>query len=351
MVTSFNEIAGVHYWEPDFSGMTEHGYARCGKLTSTGKSYTVTVHGDYPTYQGPAVPCALVSTHEDECRSYWIGFRSGFRDPELHPRDVDSEEVFADVIDYPLRPEQELRRQLQTKDSMRHPAKANIFMVEDLWRYVSLPGQLIVDFFGGTGTTGIAVRENRKVLLIELETPFIAIESDNNKILHRLYDKEFFIVQGDNRRILLGMKDIDHIIGSPPYAGAMTRKAITEDSAESDKALTGNMMVGEYTASPENLGIANKFMYNQRMTRLYQASYDALKPGGTMTVILADVTRDGKRVPLSRWLYTTCGRIGFQLLMHFRRYMPGTSYKAVHAARGIYVVTDEDIVIWRKPDA
>ena len=349
MVTSYNDIAGTHYWEPDFMGMDKHGYARCGKLTSTGRKYTVTVHGDYPTYQGPAVPCALVSTHKDECKPYWVGFRSGYRNPEDHPRDVDSDEVFADVIDYPLRPEQNLRRQLQSEESMRHPAKANIYMMEDIWRYVSLPGEVIVDFFGGTGTTGIATREGREVILIELEHPFTKIQDRNNEILQRLYKKGFVTIKGDNRKILLSMKNIDHIMGSPPYAGAMTRKAITEESSESDKQLTGNMMVGEYTASPENLGIANKFQYNMRMTRLYEAAFNALRPGGTMTTIMGDITRNGKRVALSRWVYTTCQRIGFEVLMHFRRYMPGTSYKAVHKARGLYVVNDEDIIIFRKP--
>jgi DNA modification methylase len=225
-------------------------------------------------------------------------------------------------------------------------------MMEDLWRFTSLPGELIVDFFGGTGTTGLAARERRNVLLLELEDPFFTIEHENKLKLESIYGRTFMALQGDNRKILLTMPgQVDHIMGSPPYAGAMTRKALTEDSSDSDRQLTGNMMVGEYTASPENLGISNKFIYNQRMTRLYQASYDALKPGGTMSVILADITRDGVRVPLSRWLYTTCGRIGFQLLAHFRRYMPGTSFKAVHKSRGLYVVQDEDIVIWRKPDA
>ena len=340
--------------ESNYMGMKSIPRNRCGVLTPTGKKYTVTVHGEYPTYTGSSVPCGLTHGHITSKfhEPYHFGGRFPMRDPELHPRNVDSNEVFADVIDYPLRPEQELRRKLQTAESMRHPAKANIFMMEDIWRYVSLPGQLILDFFGGTGTTGIAVREGRIVVLLELEDPFVAIQDDNNKKMAGLYSKQWYTIQGDNRKILLTLPNsIDHIMGSPPYAGAMTRKAITENSAESDKQLTGNMMVGEYTASPENLGIANKFQYNMRMTRLYQAAFDALKPGGTMTVILADITRDGKRVPLSRWLYTTCSRIGFEILMHFRRYMPGTSYKAVHKARGLYVVQDEDICIFRKPDA
>lgn len=341
--------------EIHFNGMKHYDFDRCCKLTSTRRKYTVTVHGEYLTYQGPAVPCQLRAGHERtvrDCEPYSFGIRFGFRDPELHPRDVNSDEVFADVINYPLKPEQDLRRSLQTAESMRHPAKANIFMMEDIWRYVSLPGQLIIDPFGGTGTTGIAAREDRNVLLLELEDPFILIQADNASKLHNLYGKTFTSIQGDNRKTLMsfGEGQIDHIMGSPPYAGAMTRKSLQDSSAESDKALTGNMMVGEYTASSDNLGIADKFQYNMRMTRLYEAAFNALKPGGTMTVILADITRKGKRVPLSRWLYTTCQRIGFQPLVHFRRYMSGTAYKAVHKARGLYVVEDEDIVVWRKPN-
>ena len=340
----------VETLEPRYVGMDRTSFLRCGKLIPTGKSYTVTVHGEYSTYQGPAVPCDEPAQFDHVCKPYNFGFGYGLRDPELHHRDVNSTEVFADVIDYPLKPEQDLRRSLQTKESMRHPAKANIFMMEDIWRYVSLPDDLIVDYFGGTGTTGIAAREDRNVLLLELEDPFIKIQRANADKLVELYGKSFSYIQGDNRKTLLGFPNsIDHIMGSPPYAGAMTRKAITADSAESDKALTGNMMVGEYTASPENLGIANKFQYNMRMTRLYEAAYDALKPGGTMTTIMGDVTREGKRVSLSRWVYTTCMRIGFEPLMHFRRYMSGTAYKAVHKSRGLYVVEDEDIIIFRKP--
>lgn len=340
-----------------FSDMNFEVRTRCGKLTPVLHNSTITVHGEYPVFKGPSVPCDMVADIHHKCRPYHFGFRYGSREPQDHPRDEyentdpDMMEFFADVIDYPLRPEQKLRGMLQTKESMRHPAKANIYMMEDIWRYVSLPGDLIVDYFGGIGTTGIAVREGRSVLLLELEKPYVTIERDNNKKIHELYNQSFTIMQGDNRKTLLSFGDgqIDHIMGSPPYAGAMTRKAITEDSSESDKQLTGNMMVGEYTASVENLGIANKFQYNMRMTKLYEASFAALKPGGTMTSIMADITRDGTRTSLSRWVYTTCMRTGFEVLAHFRRYMPGTSYKAVHKSRGLYVVQDEDIIIFRKP--
>ena len=64
------------------------------------------------------------------------------------------------------------RRELFHPDSMKHMAKANINMVEAVYRYVSKPDDVIMDIMAGTGTLMLAATEGRQVLLIELQPDF-----------------------------------------------------------------------------------------------------------------------------------------------------------------------------------
>lgn len=262
------------------------------------------------------------------------------------------------------------RKSMFHPDVMAHPAKANIYMMQEIWRHVSQPGQTIMDFFGGVGTTILATLEDRNVILCELEPAYIKLQRESITKLSEITGVDVaarvLILEGDNRRTIptarreaflkWGSPNIHHIMGSPPYAGIL----IADPKAESTRYLLGTTYaenIKVYTDHKDSLGKLPKFRYNMEMTKVYRACFDILMPGGTLTTIMKDYMRGGSRVYLSKWFSQVCTgpKVGWKEGQHFeevqwlKRYSPGTGFLRLHASRGFEVVRDEDIVIYGKP--
>jgi DNA modification methylase len=252
------------------------------------------------------------------------------------------------------------RREVFDPESMRHIAKANLFMIRDIYKYVSKPGDTIMDIMSGTGSLMIAAvdPEPRNVVLIEIEEPYHKLQlSSLKKIQDTNGDKLGSIINiHSNCNDILPLP-CDHIIFSPPYAKILKSKP----KSESTLYIAGTTMApktedgqsgdswADYFSTNGNVGNLDKFMYNMKMTQMYQLCYQSIRPGGTLSVILKDYTLKGKRVYLSDWLNKTCHAAGFELYAWFKRYSPGTGFLRLWKSRGLEVVEDEDIVVYRKP--
>ena len=102
-------------------------------------------------------------------------------------------------------------------------------------------------------------------------------------------------------------------------------------------------------ASDKNLGRMSTFHYNQAAAKVYKLLLESLSPGGTMTVVVQDKIRGGKREGLSDWVMRSCIRAGFELSDWFKRYSQGSGMKNLLRSKGVTVVDDEDVLILRKP--
>lgn len=265
----------------------------------------------------------------------------------------------------------ERRRQYFCPDSMKHPAKANIYMVERLVNLVSPwpggAGDTLLDPMSGTGTLMMATLaptggwSGRSVILIEDSAIFHYYQQQS---------REMFLKRGvpDYAITLLhgGCQDflplpVDHIIFSPPYSSVMNFKV----KADSTAFLAGGTYGGytgdrveerndqnvfeDYLGTEKNFGRLNQFMYNQKISIEYGKMIQGLRPGGTLTVIVQDLMQGGKRVKLSEWVMRTCVRQGAELLRWECRYAPGTGFKRERKSKGYEVVENEDLIILRKP--
>jgi len=111
--------------------------------------------------------------------------------------------------------------------SVAHPAKMNLAMCEWIIDKYSKPGQIVMDMFGGTGSTGVmAIRKGRHAVICELEEPYIKdmIEPniDEASMLTSLESEigEARIIKCDSRELSEHVPEaVDSIITSPPYSG------------------------------------------------------------------------------------------------------------------------------------
>src|SRR3990172_4790074 len=118
-----------------------------------------------------------------------------------------------------------LRKEYYPEEVFNHPAKANLYLVQELTRYLTKPGDSIIDPFGGTGTQLISAWEDRTVVLIEIEEQFQNLISGVMAEWARRTPAptgKMMFVSGDNRQKLKDIQFLcDAAIFSPPYSTAL----------------------------------------------------------------------------------------------------------------------------------
>jgi len=242
------------------------------------------------------------------------------------------------------------RRQLFPGEVFQHPAKANMYLIQELVRYLTEPRDTILDPFGGTGTLMLAMLEGRNVVLIDIEPQYAdLIRKANTTGPFDEAEGSLFLYEGDCRQKLIDLKHLcDAAIFSPPYANFLSSGGETRD----DEQITPDKIAayGGKQASPQNLGRLNPFYFEQAMVLVYKRLAARLVPNAPMAIISKDATRAGKREILSERIIRHATRSGFRLEEWYKWLQPMSSYRAPMAAKGIKTVDDEDIIIFRKEE-
>lgn len=251
----------------------------------------------------------------------------------------------------------ELRRELFPPEAFEHPAKANLFMVKEMGRYLTEPGQTVLDPFGGTGSQLISALDGRRVALIELEPYFLDIQ----KATLARWDEqgrdhaECFLYLGDCKQELAKMQFLcDAAVFSPPYSTTMASTGLRR-SDETDEEGTNRYKTAEYTRSPMNLSRLNPFHYTQIMRQVLGKLFLRIAPGGRICIISKDRVEGPRRILFSDGLIKMAQGVGFQYVEMLKHRPP--SYIAQGSAavalkrygKEIKVVLDEDLIIFRKP--
>jgi hypothetical protein len=251
----------------------------------------------------------------------------------------------------------ELRRALFPKEAFEHPAKANLYMVREMARYLTNEGESVMDPFAGTGSQLISAMDNRRVVLIELEPYFLDLinktvadwrEKDRIKELVMIYE-------GDCRQVLQKMQfQVDAAIFSPPYSTTMASTGIRNTDDAEDTG-TGRYKTKEYTRSSLNLSRLNPFLYLQSLDLVMSRLAARIKPGGRVCVISKDRMEGPNRILLSEPVINRAKRHGLVLDEWLDHRPPSTIAKAsATIAKNRYgidvkVVEEENLLVFKKP--
>lgn len=246
----------------------------------------------------------------------------------------------------------EYRKGMFPEEVNKHPAKANVYLVQSIIEYVSEEGQLLLDIMSGTGTLMVGALIGREVICVEISEMFHNLQQ---QALYKLEE----IAPGISEHIMLinlpcqrylPIPDLaDHIIFSPPYAGIMK---VGQKPGRLQEEFLG-AEAHEYSADPLNIGLMNDFIWTQEMERIYAKCLITLKPSGTITLITKDhyeKQKDDtrKRIPLSQATRDACIRAGFIDHSWFKWDAPGSAFTNIYRSRGWEVVEDEDIIVMQK---
>jgi len=113
-------------------------------------------------------------------------------------------------------------RRFFPEDAVRHPAKANLNLIDFLIDKYSREGDLILDPMAGTGSTCVlAALKGRDAICIDIELLFYQWMEKAREIVEKtpMLGRKGKIINilGDARRLSELLKQIDIIITSPPY--------------------------------------------------------------------------------------------------------------------------------------
>lgn len=236
------------------------------------------------------------------------------------------------------------RRELFPKEVFNHPAKNNLYLTQELVRYLTEPGDSIIDPFAGTGSLMLALYEKRKVVLIELEPHYVELINkawgglDQSRLEPGRPGMHLF--EGDCRLVLQKLDFLcDASIFSPPFSTSITRGKPLPTHEES---------ISQFVVSPLNLGALNPFLYAQALKKIFDRLSQRLVPHAPVAIISRDMIRGARRVLLSEDTIRAASKAGLDLQDWFKWKPPGSAQRRIQESRGARVVEDEDILCFRK---
>lgn len=241
----------------------------------------------------------------------------------------------------------DVRKEIFPVEVMKHPAKANLFMLQAIIDYIPYKaGEVILDPMSGTGSIMIAALSGCRVICIDCSPGYYELlEQSRERVLEHSKDTDITILEGDCLDYL--PIPVDHICFSPPYSTILVSKQPSDFAKEAFQSYDIDE-IARYWSGKGNVGLLPEFFYIQAMEKVYKKCLESLKPGGTMTLITKDHMEAGRRIYLTRKNIKAAERMGFSLSSSFKCEAHGTAFLSLFRSRGMETVEDEDISILRK---
>ncbi len=261
-----------------------------------------------------------------------------------------------------------LRNRWFLPESMGHPAKLHLGLLQWIVDRYTKPGETVADPMAGIGSVLYAATLQRNVIASEIEPQWLEIAHRNAAYIlaiSGLFVGEMTIGQHDARQSW--NYHADHIIFSPPYANAAgttpnQRKVLPYRISQVDITLGERWQQFHAKPTPGAMGAVNFFYgshpaqvghlrrerYWQAMTDVYRNAYAALT-GGYLILVVKDHIKDGQRAPTAEQTIHLCQDIGFILIDHHQRFLSNLSlWQRRRKERGEPVVEEEDVLVFKK---
>jgi DNA modification methylase len=183
----------------------------------------------------------------------------------------------------------------------------------------------------GIGTTLVeAMLLGMNAVGVEYEKRFVKQANENIEHLQKLFgDKSLgraVCIQGDARDLSFLDEKFGCIFFSPPYfdalsvnkgGGSKTSILYEETTQDLQMKRSGPFAVKKnlptpYSSSKRNIGnLKDRSSYLEEMLKVYRECYRVLKPGKFMVVVVKDIQRNWKTIPLGADTIKLCQLAGF----------------------------------------
>jgi len=245
------------------------------------------------------------------------------------------------------------RAKLFDPRSFTHHAKFNLNLVQAIVDRYSDPGDLVVDPMGGTGSIYVAGITGRRVAAGDIELQWARLLRDNAALMatRSFFALSMLAAQWDAANLPIASGRVDLIVSSPPYFDVFSDWDIKSNYLVNDDKLNEHGIA--YGVHPQQ--IANIHIYENylRMMRsIYAEAKRVLRPGGKLVLVLKNVIRGGRTVPVvddNVSLVMAVG--GFRLIERFDVPARGTQFRNIQQVKlGQAAPESEPVLVFEKSD-
>ncbi len=258
-----------------------------------------------------------------------------------------------------------LRYEWFTPESLAHPAKLHLGLLQWIVDRYTQPGDTIADPMAGIGSILYAASLQRNVIAREIEPRWLEIMHENAAHIIRragMFAGTIDVGQADARETW-GFQ-ADHLIFSPPYGNEASSSPFAHraliykqlegkrwksllNNAERQQGSYGSVMF-HYGTHPAQIGHYRGQRYLDAMKEIYRQARIALRPGGYLVLIVKDHIYQGERIEITTDTTEMCEVLGFRLHeRHQRRVYPLSLWQRRRKEQGLPVVEEEDVLVFR----
>jgi modification methylase len=240
------------------------------------------------------------------------------------------------AVDRPPRRDVYQRARLFDARSFSHHGKANLNLVQALLDAYSDPGETVLDPMAGTGSVYVGSLTGRRVIAGDVEPQWCTLLRDNaaglgHQSLFALASPGL-AVQWDAGRLAIADSSVDLVLTSPPYFDTFSNWDANRTHLVDESRL--NEHGTAYGLHPRQIGNLHVYeAYLRAMAAVYAECWRVLVPGRFLVLIVKDVIRDGRAVPVVADNLALALDTGFYLVERADVPARGSKFRNVQRAR------------------
>jgi DNA modification methylase len=243
-------------------------------------------------------------------------------------------EIGTIVTDRPPKRDIYQRERLFGEASFTHHAKMNLNLLQAVLDRYTDPGDLVLDPMGGTGSVLVGLLTGRHVATGDIEIQWAHLLKQNQiSLAHRsiiAFATSGLTAQWDAARLPLASGQADMVLTSPPYYDTFSNWDASSNILEERHNRHG-LSYGVHRQQVANLHVYEDYL--RAMREIYAEAKRILRPGGKLVLVVKDVIRGGRVVPVVRDNELLVRALGFSLVDRFDVPARGTRFRNVNRVK------------------
>jgi tRNA G10 N-methylase Trm11 len=260
-------------------------------------------------------------------------------------------------IEVPVAPAFGPYRRFFPREAVRHPAKANLHLIERLIELASSPGDLILDPFAGTfSTCVVSVLMGREAVGVEIEQEYLGWGLEASKRVNEEAGRAFHVLWADASTIgnLLRPSTVDAVVTSPPYvltslhAGDPERRLERVLRAGGDpRDFFGGLARNALRERSHRHDYYSLNRWVALMRDVLSGLREALKGGSLAAFIVRNRIRRGSLLELDSILASLALEGGFRVEALYSAPAPKSLWANLLAKKGLRLSSEDRVVVLR----
>jgi len=261
-------------------------------------------------------------------------------------------------IEVPLAPAFGPYRRFFPREAVRHPAKANLHLIERLIEHVSSPGDLILDPLAGTfSTCVVSVLMGREAVGVEIEQEYLVWGLEASKRVNEEAGRTFHVLWADTSTIgnLLRPSSVDAVVTSPPYvlvslhAGDPERRLERVLRAGGDpRDFFGGLARNALRERSHRHDYYSLNRWVALMGNVLSGLWEALKGGSLAAFIVRNRIRRGSLLKLDSILASLALEAGFRVEALYSAPAPKSLWVNLLSKKGLRLPPEDRVVVLRR---